>query len=250
VEVLRDELALDRARRVISDMYDDVEDALAGGATLEQIANETDLELGLIEWVDGMTEGIAGYTDFRDAAEVVATGDFPETIVLEDGGIAALRLEEIQPPAPRPLDEVVVQVIEGWEAAATQEALMAQAEGMMAEMAQGAAFDSLGYPLQEVDPVARDGFVEGVPASVLSGIFEMETGERRAIAAEGAVHLVQLDRITGAGAESTGLRDAISSDLEQAIAQDVFQLFAGAVQREAGISLNEAAINAVHAQFR
>ncbi len=247
VPLLRDELALDRARRVISDMYDDVEDALAGGATLEQIASETDLELGLIEWVEGMSEGIAGYSRFRDAAEEAAMGDFPETFVLEDGSIAAIRLEEIQPPAPRPLDEVVVQVIEGWEAAATEEALAEQAEALLAEDADLAA---LGYQLLEVDPVPRDGFVEGVPPAVLTAVFEMEPGERRMVAADGAVHLVQLDRIEGAGAESAGLRGAIASDLAQAMAQDVFQLFAGAVQREAGISLNEAAINAVHAQFR
>ncbi len=247
---LRDELALDRARRVIGDLYDDVEDALAGGSTLEEIANETDLELGLIPWVEGMTEGIAGYTRFRDAAEVVAPGDFPETIVLEDGGIAALRLEEIQPPAPRPLTEVRDEVVASWEAAAIADALGEQADAMISQMSEGAAFSSFGYPLQVVGPVPRDGFVEGVPDEVLVEIFAMEPGEHRVIRGDGRVHLVQLDSIDGAGPGAAGLRGAISSDLAQAMAQDVFQLFAGAVQREAGISLNEAAINAVHAQFR
>jgi peptidyl-prolyl cis-trans isomerase D len=235
---------------VIGDLYDDVEDALAGGATLEEIANETDLEMGLISWVDGLTEGIAGYTRFRDEAEVVALGDFPETIVLEDGGIAALRLEEIQSPAPRPLNEVRDEVIAGWEAAATAEALSAQADEMVSQMEAGAAFSSFGYPLQIVGPVARDSFVESVPAEVLAGIFAMEPGEHQVIRGDGRVHVVQLDSIDGAGSGAAGLRGAIATDLAQAMAQDVFQLFAGAVQREAGISLNEAAINAVHAQFR
>ena len=44
-------------------------------------------------------------------------------------------------------------------------------------------------------------------------------------------------------------RQAVLGELAQGIAQDVFAMYANALQREAGISLNQQAIAAVHAQF-
>ncbi len=46
------------------------------------------------------------------------------------------------------------------------------------------------------------------------------------------------------------LVEAIDRELGGALAQDVFGAFARALEREAGISLNQAAIDAVHATFR
>ncbi|MFD2814496.1 peptidylprolyl isomerase [Paracoccus aerius] len=97
---LRAEAALDRAARTIEDRMAEYEDLLAGGATLEQVAEETELQLGTIEWSAGATpeEGsIAGYQAFRDRAAEATEADFPELASLDDGGVFALRLDEIVP---------------------------------------------------------------------------------------------------------------------------------------------------------
>jgi peptidyl-prolyl cis-trans isomerase D len=49
-EILRGELAADRARRVIDESVSQIDDLLAGGATLEDLAAETEMELGQIDW--------------------------------------------------------------------------------------------------------------------------------------------------------------------------------------------------------
>ena len=49
---LQEDLAADRARRVIEAQAQSIDDMLAGGATLEEVAAETDMELGQIDWFD------------------------------------------------------------------------------------------------------------------------------------------------------------------------------------------------------
>ncbi|MEL6648355.1 MAG: SurA N-terminal domain-containing protein, partial [Pseudomonadota bacterium] len=78
--VLRDDLAGDRARRVANQLIDTVDDLLAGGATVEDVAQETELQLGTIDWYPGITDDIAGYNAFRQAAREITADDFPEVI--------------------------------------------------------------------------------------------------------------------------------------------------------------------------
>ena len=62
---LRDQVAADRARRVIEAQAQDMDDLLAGGATLEELAQETEMELGQINWTNESFEGVAAYDGFR-----------------------------------------------------------------------------------------------------------------------------------------------------------------------------------------
>jgi peptidyl-prolyl cis-trans isomerase D len=52
------------------------------------------------------------------------------------------------------------------------------------------------------------------------------------------------------GEDATALKGAISAQVEQAIAQDAFVLYTNSLTQNAGITMDNAAINAVHAQFQ
>ncbi len=131
-EAVRDELlaeyAADRAKRQIDGMIDDLDDRLAGGATLEDLADETDLELGRVTLRPGVSDPIAGYEAFREAAAAAEEGDFPEVRQLEDGGVFALRLDAVEPPRLQPYEEVRSEVLEAWRQEQTAARLAAQAE--------------------------------------------------------------------------------------------------------------------------
>ena len=118
-DVLTDELAMDRARRAIAGRREQIDDLLASGATLEEIAAETPMELGTMEFGPDSADGIAAYAGFRDAANRVTVDDFPELIELEDGGLVALRLDALLDPALLPFEEVADRVRENWIAAET-----------------------------------------------------------------------------------------------------------------------------------
>ena len=244
------EIQTDAARRAISDKVELVDDLLAGGATLEDLAKEAGMTLGTIDHVVGRqgSATIEGYPAFREAADAVMADDFPQAIVLEDGGLVALRLDEIVPAAAIPFDEAREAVDAAWRAEALTKALAARAIEIKSAIEGGAAIGSFG--IVDVTPeIARDGFVSGTPETLLPAVFSMSAGDVQVVEAAGFIAVVQLDRIQTAateGEDAEALRDAIAAQARQAITADAFAAYTAALSAEAGITLDQAVINAVN----
>jgi peptidyl-prolyl cis-trans isomerase D len=252
-ETLAAELRTEAARRAISDRIEAIDDLLAGGATLEDLARDEGMALGQMDFVAARQgeAAIEGYPEVREAAEALAEGDFPEAIVLSDGGVVALQLVEIVPPTPIPFEEARAEVTAAWRAEALARALSERAIEIKAAVEAGAALGGFGVT-DVTAAISRDGFVENVPSTLVPGLFAMAPGEIRVFEAEGQVALARLDAVTPAdttSADAVALREALSAQLEQALAQDAFASFLTALQGELGIQLDQAAINAVHSQM-
>jgi len=255
-EEARDELAetltIDRARRLILDQSGAIEDLLAGGATLEDLEAEAGMEFGTIAMAPETRQGIAAYTAFRQAAMQAEEGDYPELFELEDGGVAALRLDAIDPPAPRPFDEVRDRVASDWKASETQARLVTLAEEMQAALDNGETLEGLGLVTTRHAPMTRDAFLPDLPQAALDAVFATAPGDHAVVTQDG-VHILRTDEIVAVAPdapEARAMRRELSAQLERAISDDLYAAFAAAMQAQAGISLNNAAIQAVHAQLR
>lgn len=249
---LRNTLALDRAHRVIAQLGDEVDDLLAGGATLEDLARETDLELGSLDWRPDLAEGIAGYDAFRTAAAAVAEKDYPKVEQLEDGGIFALRLDGMVAPRLRPLDEVRDAVLAGWRDAATVSALTAQVTPQLDALRAGGSFADLGLTATEVREITRRDYQPDAPAAFIETVFAMTEGEVRLIEGPGRIHVLRLEAIlppAEADEDLARLRTAIQDQVATDLGQDMFQLLTEDIRQRAGVTLDQAALNAVHANF-
>ncbi|MEN8658692.1 peptidyl-prolyl cis-trans isomerase [Marivita sp.] len=247
---LRGELALDRARRVIETLAQTIDDELAAGATLEDVADTTEAQLGQIDWFPGADGQIAGYDAFREAAEQLGEGDFPEVMQLGDGGVFAMRLNRIQPPAPQPIEDVIDQVRQGWDTRELTAQLMAQAEDLAATLSNGSSFEDLSLTPQTEAGLGRNAQIADLPPGLLTAVFEMEIGDTRAIAGIGDVILMRLDTITAVDRNDGDvemLAQALRNQASNSIAEDLFRAFAADVQQRAGVEINQPAINAVHA---
>ncbi|MFD1809427.1 hypothetical protein ACFSHQ_19060 [Gemmobacter lanyuensis] len=179
-------------------------------------------------------------------------GDFAEGVQLDDGGLVALRLDEIVPATPIPFEETREAVTEGWRKDALHKALLARAEEIKTEVAAGANIGAYGI-IDQAPEIARDGFVEGVPNTLLPAAFKLKKGEVGVVETPDYVGLVQVDDVMPAAADDAdakALKTAIAAQIEQGMAQDAFQLFSAGLAAQAGITINQAAIDAVHAQMR
>lgn len=249
-ETLAAEMQVDAARRAIGDRVEEIDDLLAGGATLEDLGKDAGLTLATLDYVPGQTGDatIEGYQAFRTAAEAVQEGDFPEAIVLEDGGVVALRLDEIVPAAPIPFDEAKDKVAEDWRKDAVAKALSARAAEIKTALEGGAKIGTFGI-VDATPETARSGFVADAPETLLPEVFKMAEGAVQVIEADGFTAVVQLDRIIPAateGEDATALKSSLDAQAQQAISQDAFAAFTAALTAEAGITLDQGAINAVH----
>ncbi|MEP1354992.1 MAG: SurA N-terminal domain-containing protein [Tateyamaria sp.] len=249
--MLRTRLARDAARRQVDVLASEFDDLLAGGATLEELDAETDMAIGTIDWFTAQGEGIAAYDSFHEAARRLSEDDFPEIISLDDGGIFAMRLEETLPPRPAPYEDAIENVRANWEATQTEERLTAQAEAALPALTGGESFAEQGLDaILEID-LDRSAFVQGTPPAFMPAVFEMEVGDVRIIPSFGSVLMVRLDKITAVETndEVTTETQALSAEIGQSVATELFSLFGEDVVLRAGPQINQRALDAVHVNF-
>lgn len=249
---LQNELALDRARRQINAGISDIDDLLAGGATMQEVADETNLQLSQIDWSEGDSDGIANYTAFRDAAAAVKEGDYAEMLELDDGGIFALEFVETIAPALNPINTVMSDVITGWENQEIEQRLTTLATDMLARIKDGEDLAAPGIDAVQQTGTLRDDTVEGTPSGFVEAVFKMHKGDAQTIDGNGAVFVVRLADIQPPDPENPDLPTIttnLQAQISQALSDDIFAAFNGAVQSDVGVYLNSAAVNAVHSQF-
>lgn len=251
---LRAVFAGDRARRMVLEQISELDDLLAGGATVEELVSDTDgMELVTLDWDANSTGGLTAYAEFLSAISAAQDGDFPELVTLSDGGIFALRLDSTDAPRLQDLDEVKDAVNEAWTLQERLVALEAQAQAMLPSLTEGGeSLSSLG--LAEVSETAqgRNASIVGAPPLMMIDIFTMDQGNWVILSDIDGVVLVRLDTIIAADhttEEALGSKAQFSAQMGLEIGRDIQAAFTQALQDEAGITLNEAVISAVHRQF-
>ncbi|KQI68588.1 peptidylprolyl isomerase [Loktanella sp. 3ANDIMAR09] len=250
---LEQELATAQARRVINQSAEQINDLIAGGATLEDLADRTELELDTISVTPDTTEGPAAYDSFRAAAAAVEEGAFTTLEELEDGGIFAVRLDSVTPPALQPMAEVSDRLEAAWRAAAERLAIIARAEELATQVMPMTRLDSLGLDPVEQQNLTRGSFVEGAPAGFMQEVFAMETSQVRALPTPDGALIVRLNRVTPADPENERVaaqRDALSEQIAAGLAQDIYDAFANDVRMRTDVVIDQNAVNAVNSQMQ
>ena len=251
-EELLQETSLDDARRAISDQIVNIDDLLVGGASLEDLAKETDMELGQIDFTDETTDGIAGYDRFRTEAARLTKDDFPEIKELSDGSIFAVRLDEIVEPQLPPLAEIRDQVVAAWDVAETNRRLAQLGDDLLEQLKSGTAMEALGLTPVAQDETSRPDVIEDAPANLVTEVFKLDEGGVVLVQSGDQTALVELTSIIPAdlnGTEGQNFLRQLNSQAAQSMAEDVFESFGQSVQSRHGLTLNAAALNALHSNY-
>lgn len=258
-EDLRTEAALDRAVRMIDDRSGEFEDLLAGGATLEDVAGETPMQIAELDWTNNMPpdEGsIAGYESFREAAAQITENDFPSIQRLDDGGIFALRLDQVVPPTLIPFEESRDEVLADWRAEEVHRLLQNRADELKLKASSAPADETAGGVIewQSETGLPRDGWNVDLPQQVIRQAFDIPTkGEFGVVTAERRVFLLRLDEIHKAdmtSEDALSVQELMSENFSTSLKADFFDYYARAAQQSAGTEYHPAVIEAVNTQIR
>lgn len=250
---LRRQRALKLAADQIQGVAAHVEDLLSGGATLEDLAKETQLTTGQMAVTAQSTEGLAADPAFRDAAMKGDTGIETDLVQLSSGGIASIRVDSVDAPRLRPLDEVRDQVIAAWKAEERQRRLTALAEGYRDEVKGGLALDALaarlGAELRKGGPVGRTETLGGASPAFVAAGFTQEQGAPF-VAPDGGegVLLGAVTQVVPFDFAAPASKDIVANAgqrLRGQLADDVLALYTNAVRDAAGVTVNQAQIDAV-----
>jgi peptidyl-prolyl cis-trans isomerase D len=248
---LQEILAADRARRLVSIQAQEYDDLLAGGATIEELADETDLVLGTLDWSDGNGEGLGAYVGFAKAARAITSEDFPKIENLEDGGVFAIRLDEELPVRPSEFAKSREQVVASWENNQLETSLNAQAAILVPQLQSGTDFAGLDLtPTEEIDQ-PRTAFITGTPPSFMEDVFKMAVGDVIVIDSFGTVLVVRLDAINSAATNENveALRTQLQAQVSQTLARDLYNIYSNDAVKRAGQKIDPRSVAAVHVNF-
>ncbi len=248
--------ALAAAKKEIVDETAHIEDLIAGGATLEEIASETIMELGQVALNSETSGGIADDAAFRDAALKANVGEETDLVELSGGGLATLRVDRIDPPATIPLADIRDRVAADWTADQTADALQKLATGYIAELNGGLGFADLAKrldrPIQSAGPLTRGETAPGLPPEIVADVF--------AAAPDAAVTRrdgdgVILAKLTGvvpidlAAPESARVLDRLQGQYRDQVRGDVLALYTAALRASEGVSVNQSLVESTLARF-
>lgn len=256
---LRSEIAQEKAADIAFERANRVEDALAGGATLEEVARRYNLGLAQVRTdatghdAEGREVELPVIEASREpllkAIFAARQGEAPRLRETE-AGFVAIDLQQVIPPELRPFESVREEVLEAWTAEArrrTQEeraaALLAAVQGGGRTLVQAAA--EAGLPSREVGEIRRDPRAAGaVPPELLAPLFELPLNGATMVPTRDGFAVAQVTRIIPADPEAdpAALR-AVRSDLEQSIAQDLEVQFLTALRARADIRVNQALLD-------
>jgi len=245
---LVEELALSEATSEIAKLSEEFDDLLASGATLEELANETSLELYEIAYSPQMEDNeVTKFEGFRAEATAISATDFPKIITLADGSVAALRLDQTLEPALKPLDEVYQTVSDDWIRDKRNEVLKNEAQLYISNG------DIASMESTQFEEIARDSFSDKTPPAILATVFEMSKDEYRIEKLNDTyaiIHLLEIKDGVAEKPEEVEILETLKTQIKSTLSQDLFRIMISDIQKSRGIAVDESAINAVHLNFQ
>lgn len=257
---LAEELAMREAVDSIVSIANQLDDELAGGASLEAAAAALNLPVRKIETIDRNGRDAEGNpvenlptSRFLEVAFETQPGE--ESLLIETGeaDYFVLRVDGVTPAQLRPLDQVRDEVVELWRESQRARIARERAEALAERARAGASLEQLGseqgYEVTTTEPLRR--FDSGGPSpSLASKLFQLQPGEFATIPGNDGHILVALGEITPADPaahpeEVAELRDAVGASMEN----DMLDQLIASFQEDYGVTVNQALLDDVLASF-
>ncbi|MCJ2106439.1 SurA N-terminal domain-containing protein [Methylobacterium sp. E-041] len=252
---IRRQIALARARDGVDKIHDAIEDQRAGAKPLADIAKERDLPIVTIAGVDAQGKDPAGRTvaGIPDSETTLPAllraeiGGDNEPLRTKAGGYVWYDVTKIDAAHDKPLDEVRDAVAAGWREAEVSRLLQAKGKALAERLDKGETLAALGTEIgvnpQEGDDLARNQAKDALTVDVVNRIFATAVGKAGS-AASGEVRAVYKVEaatmpafVAGSPADKT-----IEGNFRTALADDVLGEYIAEVQKNAGVSVNQAAL--------
>ncbi|WP_413203496.1 peptidyl-prolyl cis-trans isomerase [Rhodospirillum sp. A1_3_36] len=258
-EQIRDRLAQDKALDSLYALSAEVEDSLAGGASLEEAAQQVGV-VPLIVTVDqsGKDQSGVAVSNLPDTPEFLTDlfdlADGEMGFMTEyDSGFFIQRLDAVTPSAPKPLDEVRDQVVDLWKEGQRAQAAKEKVAALFQRAKDGESFALLdeeepAATLLTTPPLTRSGQADGstassVPADVVKAMFDAKKGELVQVdLGDGASILRVTDIHQPAPEVAAREREQVAQRLTQSYAQDLYTDYLDTLGKKVGVTVNEGVV--------
>jgi peptidyl-prolyl cis-trans isomerase D len=257
---LRAQLLADKAADLIYDRAGKIEDMLAAGTALDDLP--ADLGLSALQG----TLDAAGMTPQREPAPIPAEADLRRALIQAafaarknelprlveapraqgaqtTPGYYAVVVEDITPPAPRPLAEVTDAVRADWRHDAVRRTQDEAAARLLAAVQGGQsladAATAAGATLVHMAPAGRAAATDGVPVQLLNPLFALKPNEATMVETADGFVVAQLVQVVAADPNADPLGYGRTRDaLNQALGDDIQRSVTAGLRRRAEPRVN------------
>ncbi|MGZ8408699.1 MAG: peptidyl-prolyl cis-trans isomerase [Hyphomicrobium sp.] len=254
VDKVRDQIAAELAREKAGEsLYrvgNDLQDILAGGASLEEAASQLGVPLLRLPRVDAQGLNIDGESVPDAPDQLIATaftlGSGEESLLtdLDTGGYFVVRVDEIVPPALRPLDAVRDQVAEAVIAEHRAQAAALRAEALAEKARAGGDLAThardAGFSVLTTDAFTRTGTpAADLPAPLIEALFAAKQGEPVVVKGAETSYVAQVTNVIEADpAAAPDQVEALADDLQASIGTDIMVQYLNALRQRYPVVIN------------
>jgi peptidyl-prolyl cis-trans isomerase D len=252
---IRSDIANERAKAEVQSLHDKIEDARAGGGTLEDAAQKAKLTVAAYD-LDRSGRDPNGklVANLAHSGEVISAA-FASDVGVEndpieaDGGYIWYEVAAVTPSRDRTLDEVKGQVEERWREDEIASRLKAKAADLLDKLKNGTALDAVaktdGLKVETADGLKRGKGTGAVSAKVVVSVFH--TAKDAFGSAEGdrpsewvvfRVTEVTTPKLDANSPEAKHLEEVV----QRQESNDIFGQYVGWLQDDLGTSVNQTAL--------
>lgn len=255
---LRTELARELAVDGLVALANRLEDSLAGGASIEEAAEQIAVPVIKVASLDtaGRVAGGAKAPNLPKSGRFLETvfsteqGQSSDMVETSDGGYFIVRVENVTPPALRPFDSVRADVAKAWKRSRRDEAARKRAEALRDRIRGGKSLASVagtdGLKLVTSKEFTRfSGDADsGIPPTLATQLFRVGRGEvAMAPTPQGyAVAVVKDIRGASPSADKAGF-DALRKQIGATMGNDILSQFTGALRVNYPVSIDRGAMD-------
>ena len=260
---IRTELAMELALDDLVKRANRVEDAFAGGATVEEAAAEIGASARRLNSVDAVLksregaeiEGLPEDARFVETAFTTKKGLTSDLVGTQAGGFFVLRVDDVVEAARQPLDRVRDAVEAAWRRNYLNVRARQTAEEILKEVEVGRTFADVAerrrLEIEKIGPVVRTGTDTKFPPALLSRLFETAQGAVFHGETESGHAVVRVLGIeTTAPDKSSDDYKSLEEDLTSAMFDDLLEEYVRALRQEYNVVVNQAALDAFFASQR
>jgi peptidyl-prolyl cis-trans isomerase D len=251
---IKHEIATERGKAEMANLRDKVEDELAAGSTLAEVASKFKLASNTVE-VDRSGRAPGGASVQLPGGPQVLSAIFSTDVgvqadpVQSGEALTYYEVNGVTPSRERALDEVKGQVEQRWRDEQVAAKLKAQAAEMVGKLKAGAKLQELaaaqGLKVGVAEGLSRIHPTEEIPAGVLAAVFE--TPKDAVGSAEGQapeqlvfrVTKVTVPTLDPASPDAKKISDTLRSSLADAMLGE----YLARIENDIGTSVNQSALN-------
>lgn len=262
-EDVRSQLAKEAAEEAAIDAVlaqtNKLEEAIGGGASLADAAQELGLQLHKVSAIDREGRGrkdtpVPGLpaTPFLQTAFETDVDQDSLLVETSDSAFFILHVDSVTAPALKPLDAVREEVIDDWKSEQRWKTARETAQKIVDRLNNGAKISDVAaesnLEIKNSKGITRagEGAPANMPSSLVADIFAAKSVGRAALAdGIGGVDVAQLTAITmAAPADDKEAVDQLKQSLDFGITNDISAQLIDALRERYGVNINRAAIQA------